>query len=1166
MNVCANGGTKCSEGHWIFPSELIAECLKYITLEPSAGVDESQALKLTPDPWHNPTLKLHCGKKSRLDMTPFTELEFYFRSPALDPGNPSIQLKTWNQSSNVIYIKDHISGGVIDGAYRRVTIPLSLLKTREWDLGNVESIQWSADPESRTCFVDRIKLHQTTAPFLITQGEWAPFAESNNSLRLTFSAPYMENTAGDPRNYTIYSDSDPYYKVPKHPTEVGLHFRVFGFTTSKAPLTRYSAFISLPQPLRNGFSYTVGVSGIKDKFCNQIRSTDVSFYYDDKTIVNPNIKVNQEGYLPDSLKIGYVGGYLGDLGGCAWAVGRNGATFQWRNNTGWKRIEAPSNKNLRAAAGTREDDVFCVGDSGEILHWNGATLSVIESPTTTDLLSVSFGPQGIGWAVGKNGVILRYSNGTWRSAGSGVNVDLNGVWVGRNDTAWAVGNSGLILRWDENSWKREESGTSFNLNAIGGADLDHLWAVGENGTVVVRTNGKWKLFSSTPLAKEALRCVSVDPAGGVWTGGDNGVLWQKAGTQANEFRALDIGSKKTIFGLTRQNSRRMWAVGSDGLLISCSGNSPGWKLDENMGSDDLYGLFSIPFGALRLPDPAPEVTFHEVDSGKTVLKVPLELEAFNWHLSGEDVYSFDFSSLESNGMYQAYIPGIGVSNPIRISEEALNKAAYATAHAFYYQRCGTSLVEPFAEPDFVRPLDHELNKDGRKIDAAYHESLPKTQLHSGEKPGEMVNAQGGWHDAGDYGKYMPTAAAALWYLFTGYDIHPEKFQDGSWNIPESGNGVPDLLDEARWELDWIVRVQTEDGAVHHKQTSEKWFHGAPQEESSPRHLFEKTTHDTALAAAVLASGARLWKKYDPTLAEIYLNRAEKAWAFLERHPDAVPDGGFRNPPQNTTGEYRDKEDLDNRLWAAAELYRTTGMQRYRDFFESWWQKNKSHTWGWSTWQDFYRCAYWAYWNSDWPKSDPLIKKEIRLGLLERANKVIELTKSNPYRNGARLDVPEWIGWGAFTQSSEYSFLLLQAWHVSKEKKYRDMALLNLDTQLGANPLSMCFITGLGYHSPKDPLHLPSMYDGVERAIPGFPVFGPTAHLPNNQPFYIAAQQDATSYPPSRETVDPFPILRRYIDANQLVPMSEFTIVEMAACAATINILAQQPDNVRNRDR
>ena len=90
-----------------------------------------------------------------------------------------------------------------------------------------------------------------------------------------------------------------------------------------------------------------------------------------------------------------------------------------------------------------------------------------------------------------------------------------------------------------------------------------------------------------------------------------------------------------------------------------------------------------------------------------------------------------------------------------------------------------------------------------------------------------------------------------------------------------------------------------------------------------------------------------------------------------------------------------------------------------------------------------------------------------------------------------------------------------------------------------------------------------MYDQVDRPVPGLPIFGPVAHLPNNQPYYVASQQDATSYPQSRDTLDPYPILRRYIDANQLVGMSEFTIVDMAACSATLNLLAQKPERNGN---
>jgi hypothetical protein len=133
--------------------------------------------------------------------------------------------------------------------------------------------------------------------------------------------------------------------------------------------------------------------------------------------------------------------------------------------------------------------------------------------------------------------------------------------------------------------------------------------------------------------------------------------------------------------------------------------------------------------------------------------------------------------------------------------------------------------------------------------------------------------------------------------------------------------------------------------------------------------------------------------------------------------------------------------------------------------------------------------------------------------------------------------------------------LLQAYTVSRDPKYLTSALLNLDTQLGANPLSMSFITGLGKRFPKDPLHHPSIHDDVKDPVPGIPVFGVAAHLTNNQPYYIAAQKDENSFPHSNTPMDPYPILRRFIDAHELVPMTEFTIIEMAVAAGVFNLLA-----------
>jgi hypothetical protein len=1153
------GQPPCSEPEQLYQGDCPAKYLRRIVLEEGTGRSSAKALKLMPDRWNGPSLRLACSGKPRRDFSRFSVIEFSFRSATPDAGNPLFHVGTWNRQSRAVAIKDYIEGGVIDDTFRLVRIPLSVLRTDEWDLGNVEYLSWSPDPDRRICYVDDIVLRQTEKPVPIAEGKDAPFPESSTVLRIVLNRRWHEPTVRNTANYALSASADPAYADPVHPVEVGLEYRVRDFTPSAVPRITFAVFLRFPHPLKNGVDYTLHVSGIADEFCNIMEPTDAIVHYDDQTQVTGNIKVNQEGYLSDAPKIGYVGGYLGDLGGGTWAAGDRGRFFSWSPGKGWLKVESPVQTSLRGMGGIREDRLFCVGDGGVILRWDGAAWSRMPSPTNSDLLAVHFGPTGTGWAVGADGGSLRYEHDTWTLVRTPCQTTLRGVWSGSRDTAWAVGDRGTVLRWDGSQWVREDSGTESDLYAIAGHGRDRLWAVGANGTVLSGRPGAWSRFEAVPETAATLRAIDVDHGGNVWIGGDHGVLLHKRGFGKSGFESLQSGTSQALVGLKRQNARSVRAVGASGTNLLLSGPANGWTAEPPLGPEDLRAIFSLPYGALRLPQPTREVEIQDVSTNRPVLTVPLKLEHANWELSGEDVYSFDFSALTAAGVYRAFVPELGVSYSFKVGSQVLDRAASVSAHALYYQRCGTALIEPYAEKAYARALCHEYSPKGRAIDATFHPSLPQTPLYAGEKPAATRDGHGGWHDAGDYGKYVPTAAAALWYLFTAYDLDPSKFPDKAWNIPESGNGIPDLLDEARWELDWFVRMQASDGGVYHKLTPQKWFQGMPQDETSPRYFFERTTHDTASVAAVLACASRLWRPFDAAASDLYLQRALKAWDFLKLHPKTVPEGGFRNPPGNTTGEYRDAEDVDNRLWAAAELYRTTGKPEYREHVEAWWAENSAHPWGWNDWQHFYRCAYWAYMSATWPDGNAAIKEEIRKGLTRNAEAVVSLTYANPYRNGARLDVPEWIGWGAFTQSTRYAFLLLQAWKVTKDDRFRTAAFLNVDAQLGAHPLSLCFITGLGSVSPEDPLHLPSVHDGVKSPVPGLPVFGPAAHLPHKEPYYAATQKDDNSFPPCRDTLDPYPILRRFIDSHKLVPMTEFTIVHMAVCTTVFHLLKPTPD-------
>jgi len=1143
---------ECLKGQPLYEGPVNPACLSYAQEVPGEGIDGGWGIRLLPDPWHRPVLRLYCAGQGRIDFRPFDALVFHIKDVDSGPGEQMVTLKTWDRSSQSVPIQNYLAGNIQQEGWQEVEIPLADLATDDWDLSNVEAIAFGKDPDRSVLLLDRVCLVKKEGPGVITDGMDAPFPETHQVLRLTVDRPFVKESARQLSCYVLTSLTDPAYQIPVNPIDVGIQSYLKGFSENGGPIGRHHVFIRFAAPFQNGQCYCLDVQGITDDFGNAMDPALYEFVYDDRILHNPNIKVNQIGYHPDRPKRGYVGGYAGDLGGGVWVVGEGGIVLQRDRAGQWIQLPSPTEAILRAVCAAREDDVWAVGDGGAIIHDDGWGWRQTTSPTSRDLLAIHFGPTGVGWAVGEGGAILRYAHGAWISVGSPVSATLRGVWTGPEDTAWAVGDRGVILRWNGEAWGQEESPATGTLFSVHGPHEDWLWAVGDGGTVLLRRYGRWQSYSAVPSTSLPLRSVATSITGDVWIAGDCGSIWHKKGFGGSGFAAMVSGTSEDLLGIARQHEGRLWTAGGGGtMLIS---DPEAWHAENVPVSMTFHGVFALGFGPIRLPRQLPMASIRSVANGSKVLTAPLLPIAANWALSGEDVAVFDFSSLTTEGTYQAYVPGVGLSDPFVVGAAVLEEPARTLARGLYYQRCGTELDRASAG-DHARPSCHGKDPDNGSGDALFHASLLSSPLYAGETPEERCDVRGGWHDAGDYGKYMPTAAAALWHLLTAYELNPKAFSDGDLSIPESGNGIPDILDEARWELDWISRMQHPNGGVYHKVTSETWFAGMPDQEKGPRYIFEMTTHDTALAAAVLALAARVWRELDIEASRGFLERAERAWHSLECHPDPLPADGFHNPDGVVTGEYNDSKDGDNRLWAAAELYRTTGKTAYDDWFRSWWAQN-DHAWGWSPWQHGYSYAVWAYLQSPWPDVSQSIQKEVREQLLRKAREVLDRVDVQPYGSGARLDVPEQIGWGSFSQSAEAAFLLLQAWRVTGADSYLDGAFQTLDVQLGANPLSMCFVTGMGSRSPIDPLHMPSLHDGVEAPVPGIPVFGAAAHLSQSNPFHKKAQDPAILYPAGQVPSDPYPILRRYWDAHQLVPMSEFTIVDMAMAAGILGVLSR----------
>lgn len=251
------------------------------------------------------------------------------------------------------------------------------------------------------------------------------------------------------------------------------------------------------------------------------------------------------------------------------------------------------------------------------------------------------------------------------------------------------------------------------------------------------------------------------------------------------------------------------------------------------------------------------------------------------------------------------------------------------------------------------------------------------------------------------------------------------------NIPESNDNIPDLLNEAQWGIDWMLKMQKEDGGVFNKLASEIWESGSPENSDlggqNVRYFMERTTHDTATAGAVFAAAARVWDKYNSTLSELLLSKARLAWSFLTTHSTATPERGFVNPPGvnfwlislfifirifavgHISGPYYDVNDADNRAWIAAELYRTTCEVFFGDYYVKY-IKDEGNVVaiGGNDFIDYNIEAAWAFYYSscsgesaEYRTTRALILKAIRASATGNLGR----TMGNTYNNVGRTDVP-----------------------------------------------------------------------------------------------------------------------------------------------------------------
>jgi endoglucanase len=441
--------------------------------------------------------------------------------------------------------------------------------------------------------------------------------------------------------------------------------------------------------------------------------------------------------------------------------------------------------------------------------------------------------------------------------------------------------------------------------------------------------------------------------------------------------------------------------------------------------------------------------------------------------SGNSVHRIDFSSYEKEGKGFVLRVGEDKSYPFDIDSDVYSKLKYDALSYFYHNRSGIEIKMPFAGGEqWARPAGHMPDKApcGRDVGCKY-----------------TLDVTGGWYDAGDHGKYVVNGGSSAWTLLNLWERtkHLGKsigdFGDGKMNIPEQGNGIDDLLDEARWEVQFLMAMQVPDGnefagMVHHKMHDEGWtaIPTRPDQDTLPRSLRPVSTAATLNMAAAAAQAARVFEKRDEAFSEKALNAAEKAYAAAQKYPDKYAD-----PKDNNSGggPYDDDYVKDEFYWAAAELFITTGDEKYlRDLKANPHDEKFLHGDGIGslmTWKevDALGVISLAVVPSQLSQAD---RDKARKRLIAEADRYmgyqVKEGYAAPFKPAASADGKPTYPWGSNGFIAANATVIALAYDFTKKPEYRNSVADAMDYLLGMNPLGQSYVSGYGEKPLVNPHH------------------------------------------------------------------------------------------------
>ncbi len=458
-------------------------------------------------------------------------------------------------------------------------------------------------------------------------------------------------------------------------------------------------------------------------------------------------------------------------------------------------------------------------------------------------------------------------------------------------------------------------------------------------------------------------------------------------------------------------------------------------------------------------------TFKVVDGYKNKVYAGELLDQGTWSASGEKVMLGDFSSFTAPGAYYVVVNDSIASYPFKIQKDLYRSALAAAIKSYYFQRASIPIEEEYGN-EYARGAGHPDDK------CLYHPSSGRTE--------GTLNSPGGWYDAGDYGKYIVNASLSSGQMMLLLEQYPDMMKNIGLNIPESGNGIVDLWDELKYELDWILTMQDEDGGVYFKLTA-KGFGDfiMPEDYDLDRYIIGKGTASTLDFAAVLAQASRLYKGIDSDWSATALEASKKAFVWAEEN-DTIH---FKNPEDVSTGEYGDDEFSDDFFWAASELYLATKDDIYFNAMKKYEQEYK-HQLG-DSWKNFVRNVAFHSLLENRDQLDEEFTNSLIKGHTVVADNILQKIDQHPYRIALDTYV-----WGSNSDILNQAYILCVAHKLTGDEKYLMGAEQITDYIFGKNATGYSFLTGFGSKRVMFPHHRQSGADSIADPIRGFIVGGP----------------------------------------------------------------------------